>query len=185
MWDGWHTAFLALSQALSGGFLSMYVTNAKSNATGLPVLPQPQCTAATGLVAASCDYTKIDFIWSTVGVTSRARLSIPASSPLWGQGSTFIIAVTAAYPNTDFVITPRVGDDGVTLSTSSPITDVAGPRDSTLYYRVLVNTNASVVTLQAFPYSGDVVVYVCADAAIDPKPNAQSFLAAQVKYSAQ
>lgn len=158
----------------------MYVTNAVSSTTGLPVLPQPVCTAAGPLTAAVCDYTAVMGVrWGTVGVTARARLTIPGTSPFWTSGATYIIAVSAAYAGTEFRLTPRLGSDPVTLSSGSPITDVAGAANTTLFYRVIIPPGAASVTLQAFPYTGDVQVYVCADAAIDSQPGPQSFYNAQ------
>lgn len=170
-----------IAQALSGGFLALYVTNAISPTTGLPLLPQPKCVPDGPLHAASCDYTTVEGVrWGSVGVTSRARLTIPGTSPWWAPG-TYILAVTAAYPGTEFMVTPRLGSDPVTLAAGSPITDVAGAPNTTLTYRVFVSPNTSVVTLQAFPFSGDIVMYVCADAAIDGSPSPQTFFNAQVR----
>jgi hypothetical protein len=111
-----------------------------------------------------CDYTTITGArWGSVGITSRARMAILPTHPAWRNATTYVVAVTAAYANTEFTLTPRLGDDPVTLSSGSPITDTTAAAGAAFYYRILAPANASVVTVQAMPYSGDIRLCVRAE----------------------
>jgi hypothetical protein len=175
-----------VAQALSGGFIGLYVTNTIDATTGLTVLPHIVCTApapGTGTQQVCESTTIVGARWGSAGNTARARVSIPATHAYWRNGTNYVLAITAAYPGTEFTITPRLGNDAVTISSGSPINDKASAAGATFFYRVIAPANASFLTIQAMPYSGDIKLVVCADASIDPRPDAAS-LARATEHSA-
>ena len=100
-------------QALSGGYLSIFVSNAVNPANNMTILPSPSCSFAPSPSAApspanasssgssgsavSCDYTQS----ATLGWTAQAlsaysnKLAISGNDAAWVAGTTYVIAVSS------------------------------------------------------------------------------------------
>lgn len=172
--------------ALDGGWMTAFVSNAIDGASGQTIVPAPVCaTPAAGsgrnaTRAAGCDFlrpTNGTFGWAARPANPyRTSLRLASTEPGWVGGTTYVIAVTAAVPDTDFTITTVAAGQPLTLSSGTPTTDIldAGiPGASALFYRLLVPTGAVAMTLQGMPVDGDVAVYASLNTTTPGPSNAE------------
>ena len=172
------TGVRVVLQALDGGWLTAFVSNAIDSASGQTIVPAPTCgvavtAPATGGNSSGASSRQCVYLWplnSTYQWAGRpvspyvTSLRLAPTDKAYATGTTYVIAVTAALPDSDFTITAVSYDQPLTLASGTPVTDtVGGPAGSgipsSLTYRVLVPAGATSVTLQAVPQDGDVSVF--------------------------
>ena len=154
--------------ALDGGWMTAFVSSAVDGRSGQTIVPAAACAAPSAANASAvCNY-----LWPSNGTFGwalrpqspyRTSGRLAPSDRAWAVGTTYVIAVTAAYHDTDFTITAVAAGQPLTLSSGTPITDYLSPAPGStslaLYYRLLVPAGVGALTVQGMPVDGDIAMF--------------------------
>ena len=99
--------------------MSFYINNMLDNYLQ-PIFPTPINPTASSISANGV----ANSIWNITGITSRVRIAIPASDVNYRTGTTYSIGVTAALPQTEYMISAYPINSSPLFEGGLPIYDI-------------------------------------------------------------